>query len=648
MAIERIPLSSVKPSPMNPRKTFDEEALSELSESIEKQGLLQPVLVRPTAEADKYEVVCGERRYRAVKLLEAKDPVKFGFIECNVREMNDDDAFDAMITENLQRKDVDPIEEAFAFNQLVRKGKKVEDIALRFGKSVRFVTDRIKLNSLIPELLLEVKEDRMPITSAMLLCKIDEDKQRHFFNTHSQSYSGFSRSSVETYLQNIFLQLDNAPWVKSKTDAVPDYSGGCGVKCSECIHNTDNHGCLFWEMKKTSSAKCTNREKYREKVFQYIKDMLKKHDAAIVRKGEPYAKGKCVICINRYQERDPDAKKMIENLEAICDARGYEHISDVGIFNGVSYYGIDDERLQAKIKSGEVYPVITLFDFSYPRFDVTYYNVRKGSNSINCNEDGVPIEVTRLVEELETVKRNCDSAVRVAAFDAIAEKSVFDNSPIDEMEMEVVLLLMLSHSYDLQRQANVRQYVNDRKLGQYLVDHPEEKPRIVREWVRSQIKSGGVEAKWQLRDYMEKLGKKWCPTEYAASIDKAEQKNTKNAARIVAKLEAKGFNADGTKKPTERKIEGNSGDLKVLNASKLEKYDEMKKKMPDTIPLVRVGDAYKTFRQDAATLGIVLGMTVGTVKERGNDVDAFAFSSSELDHILPKIVAAGYRVVLNE
>ena len=99
---------------------------------------------------------------------------RFSEISAIVREMNDDEAFDAMITENLQRKDVDPIEEAFAFGQLIQKGKSAEEVAARFGKSIRFVQDRIKLNSLIPELMKEVKEDNMPISAAMVISKVDE------------------------------------------------------------------------------------------------------------------------------------------------------------------------------------------------------------------------------------------------------------------------------------------------------------------------------------------------------------------------------------------------------------------------------------------------------------------------------------------
>ena len=129
--IQNIPMWKIIVSPMNPRKTFDEEALHELADNIRRQGLLQPITVRPVEEilnADgsvcRYEVVCGERRYRAF-LLNQKIRVKVpSTIPCIVRELTDEQAFDAMITENLQRKDVDPTEEAFAFGELAKRGKK--------------------------------------------------------------------------------------------------------------------------------------------------------------------------------------------------------------------------------------------------------------------------------------------------------------------------------------------------------------------------------------------------------------------------------------------------------------------------------------------------------------------------------------------
>ena len=142
--IKNVPISAILPSPRNPRKTFDEVSLQELADNIKQQGLLQPITVRPIIDlADqegnlcKYEVVCGERRFRAVKMNGDET------IPCIVRDLDDETAYEVMITENLQRKDIDPMEEAFAFNELVKAGKSCDEIAQRFGKPLRFVQSRV-------------------------------------------------------------------------------------------------------------------------------------------------------------------------------------------------------------------------------------------------------------------------------------------------------------------------------------------------------------------------------------------------------------------------------------------------------------------------------------------------------------------------
>ena len=254
MEIRQIPLSLVSPSPMNPRKTFDEDAIRELADNIEKQGLLQPITVRPIADkkqfvvvdgvADfypEYEIICGERRYHAMSLLSdrwaAMDVVapkgatynRFAEIAAIVREMDDEEAFDAMITENLQRKDVDPMEEAFAFSQLIKKGKSVEDVALRFGKSIRFVQDRVKLNNLIPELMVAVKDDRMSISAAMIISKLSNDEQAKYAGQFRNNSHGYSKSTADSFTQSLFLKIENSLWYKSDDQADESFTGGCGV-----------------------------------------------------------------------------------------------------------------------------------------------------------------------------------------------------------------------------------------------------------------------------------------------------------------------------------------------------------------------------------------------------------------------------------
>ena len=123
-------IKSIDANPNNPRKAFAEDALKELSESIKELGVLQPITVRPLDGG--YQVVCGERRWRAANLAGLTE------IPAIVRELNDEEAMDIAITENLQRNDVSPFEEADAFQFLIdNKNYTIADLCKRFGKRCR-------------------------------------------------------------------------------------------------------------------------------------------------------------------------------------------------------------------------------------------------------------------------------------------------------------------------------------------------------------------------------------------------------------------------------------------------------------------------------------------------------------------------------
>lgn len=140
-----IPLSDIEPNPRNPRKVFDEGKLDELAESIQKQGLLQPVLVRPVEGG--YELVHGERRYRAVKKTEGDS------IRAEVRDLTDREALEISVTENLQREDVSPLAEAESYRSLIDEFDLTqEEVADRVGKSRSHIANCLKLLDL-PERL---------------------------------------------------------------------------------------------------------------------------------------------------------------------------------------------------------------------------------------------------------------------------------------------------------------------------------------------------------------------------------------------------------------------------------------------------------------------------------------------------------------
>ena len=215
-------------SAMNPRRLFTKESVQELADSISKQGLLQPITVRPAPRhaiilpkelsgKPTYEIVCGARRYKASILAGLET------IPCIVREMTDEEAFDAMITENLQRKDIEPMDEARAFNELHKRGTSFEELAARFGKSVSFIRLRIKLNDLVPDLaeLLEKKE--LQISHAQELCKLEPERQNTLYKErYSEDASDYYKwnykplSQIISTLENNFRDLEKA--IFDKTD----------------------------------------------------------------------------------------------------------------------------------------------------------------------------------------------------------------------------------------------------------------------------------------------------------------------------------------------------------------------------------------------------------------------------------------------
>lgn len=140
----RVTLDQVVPSPLQPRKRFNDEHLNELVESIREHGVIQPLIVRPVNGS--YELIAGERRWRASTLL------KLAEVPVILREASDQDVLEMALIENLQREDLDPLEEAEAYARLSREfGLKQEEIAQRVGKNRATVSNVMRLLDLDAE-----------------------------------------------------------------------------------------------------------------------------------------------------------------------------------------------------------------------------------------------------------------------------------------------------------------------------------------------------------------------------------------------------------------------------------------------------------------------------------------------------------------
>ncbi len=136
--VEQIAISKLRPNPYQPRKTFSEEAIDELAESIGKHGVLQPIIVRKTIKG--YEIVVGERRMRAAKKAGLKE------IPAVVREFSDNEMMELALIENLQREDLNPIEEARAYEKLIEHFSITQDeLAKRIGKSRPHIANHLRL-----------------------------------------------------------------------------------------------------------------------------------------------------------------------------------------------------------------------------------------------------------------------------------------------------------------------------------------------------------------------------------------------------------------------------------------------------------------------------------------------------------------------
>ncbi len=142
--LRNLPIDSLGPSPIQPRTVFDEAELDELAQSIKQNGVLQPILVRQRA-AGGYEIIAGERRWRAAQRAGIHE------LPAIVRELNDDQALELALVENLQREDLNPLEEAEAYQRLVtRFGHTQDAVAQAIGKSRSHVANMIRLLDLPP------------------------------------------------------------------------------------------------------------------------------------------------------------------------------------------------------------------------------------------------------------------------------------------------------------------------------------------------------------------------------------------------------------------------------------------------------------------------------------------------------------------
>ncbi|HWN95278.1 MAG TPA: ParB/RepB/Spo0J family partition protein [Methylomirabilota bacterium] len=161
----RVKLDRIQPSPLQPRKDFTTEALQELAASIKEQGIVQPLIVRD--KQTHYELIAGERRWRAAQLINLAE------VPVIVREADDRSVLELALIENLQRENLNPMEEALGYSQLLEQFQlRQEDVATKVGKSRVAVANALRLLKLSPEVQAYVRDGRLSVGHAKVILSL--------------------------------------------------------------------------------------------------------------------------------------------------------------------------------------------------------------------------------------------------------------------------------------------------------------------------------------------------------------------------------------------------------------------------------------------------------------------------------------------
>ena len=170
-----IHISDIQKNPYQPRKEFSEEKIKELAQSIKENGLIQPIIVRQSPVIG-YEILAGERRYRASIVAGLSE------VPVIIKKLSDQDMMIHSVIENLQREDLNPIEEAKAYQSLIDKGYTHADIAEKMGKSRPYITNLVRLLTLPDFILTEVETGKLSQAHARLLIQLPLKEQKNLLN----------------------------------------------------------------------------------------------------------------------------------------------------------------------------------------------------------------------------------------------------------------------------------------------------------------------------------------------------------------------------------------------------------------------------------------------------------------------------------
>ncbi len=342
LQVQNLTIGKVKPDPKQPRKTFNEMLLQQLSESIKKHGVLQPITVRKSG--NEFIIVMGERRYRASKLAGKNT------IPCIVRTYENNDVLEVQIIENLQRQDIEPTEEAEAIAYLSEKYAPTE-IAKRLGRTDNFIRQRLKLAGLIEGFKHFVRNGEMTISLGVGVALFEPEEQQMMLETMGED---FNAHQINRMIKDQTYHLEKASFDVTDKKLIPKAGS-----CIECPFNAVNQGNLFGEGKMvcTKSA-CFEMKK--SKSFLNLIEKSKKENILLIPE------------IRQYWADDENNQLTISQLEK----------------NGLKVYLLDD----VEIIENPNEPTIENIKTEYQHYELSDDELkRKLTEAIQDYEEGLEI-----------------------------------------------------------------------------------------------------------------------------------------------------------------------------------------------------------------------------------------------------------------
>jgi ParB/RepB/Spo0J family partition protein len=396
-----LPVANITRSPSNPRKHFNEAALADLAESIKNLGVLQPILVRkwqvgmqmPHGKCfgdmtNIYEIVCGERRWRASQLAGAET------ILAIVRDLTDLQVLEIQVVENLQREDVHPIEEATGYERLMQHhGYTADTLAAKIGKSKAYVYARLKLTALAPACRDMFYEGKLTASTALLIARIPgttlqvkaaTEITEPDYRDDVPSY----RRAVQIIQQNYTLDLDDATFKPDDAKLVP-----AAGACTHCPKRSGNDLFLFADI--SHANVCTDPTCFsnkREVNFIRLKTLAEKSGRKVItgKDAEPLVvTGNYSLRSNGYEpldakvEHDTQGRTVRELLGD--NSSGIVSIEHARQHNMIEV--VDSKTLAAAVKKAGIFPATKSGRFGDDDTDRDYAREREELDAKYASEN---------------------------------------------------------------------------------------------------------------------------------------------------------------------------------------------------------------------------------------------------------------------